>query len=102
MEHIIQFAVSVDDDRITELAEETAEKKLVEDFKKAEAEGRYGFRDGWTSGVKNAVIDALIAEFKYEGRDMSLIVEKVADRLARSPKFRDTVAEALAEKVLEQ
>lgn len=86
MEHIIQTAVSVDDDRIEALAEKAAANELVKRF--IDDTGRYRWRDRMQEAVTSSIIEAL------SGDGYSEIAEAVAVRLSRSQKFRDKVAEA--------
>ena len=86
MEHIIQIAVSVDDDRIEALAEKAAANELVKRF--IDDTGRYRWRDRMQEAVTSSIIEAL------SGDGYSEIAEAVAVRLSRSQKFRDKVAEA--------
>lgn len=86
MEHIIQIAVSVDDDRIEALAEKAAANELVKRF--IDETGRYRWRDRMQEEVTSSIIEAL------SGDGYSEIAEAVASRLSRSKKFRDKVAEA--------
>ena len=86
MEHIIQIAVSVDDDRIEALAEKADANELVKRF--IDETGRYRWRDALTERIVSSIIEAL------SGDGYSEIAEAVAVRLSRSKKFRDKVAEA--------
>ena len=86
MEHIIQIAVSVDDDRIEALAEKAAANELVKRF--IDETGRYRWRDALTERIVSSIIEVL------SGDGYSEIAEAVAVRLSRSKKFRDKVAEA--------
>lgn len=94
MEHIIQFAVSVDDDRITELAEQAAASELVRQYK--EGQYRYEPRDAWKDRLTERVVAAIVAEVMETIADE--VVGMVADKLARSQKFREKVAGQLAER----
>lgn len=86
MEHIIQIAVSVDDDRIEALAENAAANELVKRF--IDETGRYRWRDRVQEAVTSSIIKAL------SGDGYSEIAEAASSRLSRSQKFRDKVAEA--------
>lgn len=93
MEHIIQFAVSVDDDRISELATAAAAKELVNEYKKEENEDFYG-RGYWIAKIKRSVIEEIVKEIL--GVRMDDVVEEVAARAMRSKAFREKVAIAIA------
>ena len=94
MEHIIQFAVSVDDDRITELAERAAANELVKQYKKSRYD--YGPTDAWKDRLTESVVSAIVAEVMEMRADE--VVGMVADKLSRSQKFRERLAERLAER----
>lgn len=92
MEHIIQIAVSVDDDRIAELAEQAAANEIVKKF--INETGRYAM--AWTQRISRQVIEAIVSEMSADGYDE--IAVEVATRLTRSQKFREKVAAALSER----
>ena len=96
MEHIIQFAVSVDDDRIMKLAERAAADELVKQFKSRDARVGYYAGDAWKSRVFDAVTRDLVREIS--GTQVNEMAQTVADKLFRSQKFREKVADALAER----
>ena len=96
MEHIIQFAVSVDDDRIMKLAEQAAANELVKQFKSRGARVGYYSDDVWKSRVFDAVTRELVAEIS--GTQVNEMAQMVADKLFRSQKFREKVADTLAER----
>lgn len=93
MEHIIQFAVSVDDARIAELATEAAAKELVRQYKKKEGDDFYGYA-GWVIRLKRVVTDEIVKDILGSGMDD--VVEEVATRAIRSKTFREKVAIAIA------
>ena len=91
MEHIIQIAVSVDDERIMVLAEQAAAKELVNQFKGEHAD--YYRDQRWKSSLSQAVVERLVEEVPRDD-----IAEAVAYRLFRSQKFREKVAGKIAER----
>lgn len=91
MEHIIQIAVSVDDDRIAELAEQAAANEIVKRF--INETGSY--TRAWTQKLSGQVVEAIVSEMAADGYDE--IAAEVAERLTRSSKFREKVAAALSE-----
>ena len=95
MDHIIQFAVSVDDDRIKELAEASAAKELIKQYKCDEYHLGFG-NPRWKSAISDAIVNKLVAEIKETGMDE--VANEVADKLFRSSKFREKVAGELAER----
>lgn len=79
MEHIVQFAISIDDQAIEERIRKTAEKQIVEAIqKKVEDElfdVRYGRRVGCAEWVKRKV-DAFLEDNRLE------IIDRAAAQLA--------------------
>ena len=94
MEHIVQFAVSVDDDRITELAEQAAADELVKQYKKSRYE--YGRGDAWKDRLTERVVSEIVAEVMETRADE--VVGMVSDKLFKSQRFREKVAGQLAER----
>ena len=92
MEHIIQIAVSVDDDRIAALAEQAAAKEIVKDFINETG----GYTRSWTQRLSGQVVEAIASEMAADCYDE--IAAEAASRLTRSQKFREKVAAALAER----
>lgn len=90
MEHIIQIAVSVDDNRIMALAEQAAAKELVQQFK-GKRDSYYGDLK-WKSELSQKVVERLVREIHQDD-----IAEAVANRLFKSQKFREKVAGKIAE-----
>lgn len=91
MEHIIQIAVSVDDDRIMALAEQAAAKELVNQFKGEHTD--YYREQRWKTELSKDVIERLVEEVPRDD-----IAEAVANKLFRSQKFREKVACKIAER----
>ena len=91
MEHIIQIAVSVDDDRIAALAEQAAAKEIVKKF----IDETGGYTRAWTQRLSRQVVEAIVAEMSEGGYDE--IAADVASRLTRSQRFREKAAAALSE-----
>lgn len=105
MEHILQFAVDVDDDGIKKRVEQNAEKRimeqLLEDARKVVGIDRHGFgRLRSTSDFANMVVDRLIE------RDIDRIVEQVAKeiatRLCSRTKFTERVAQIIEESLTQE
>lgn len=92
MEHIIQIAVSVDDDRITALAEQAAANEIVNKF----IDETGGYTRTWTQRLSGQVVEAIVSEMAAGGYDE--IADEVAARLTRSQKFREKVTAALSER----
>ena len=93
MEHIVQFAVSIDDNRITELVTQNAENEIIKDLKQDVANKLFNppyykgnadpKRDNLSCFTENLVKEFLETNKEY-------IIDKaaamLADRLARSKK----------------
>jgi ferritin-like protein len=105
MEHIVQFAISIDDDAIVKKVSENAEKKIIEDLKQQVAnkifEAYYYNRnadpkhDKLSSFSENIVLSFLEAN-KDELLDKAAAL--LADRLARSKKGKEILKRLYREK----
>lgn len=101
MEHIIQIAVSCDDESIVRLAEESAANQLV----KKVMDHYEGSRRGYYSGrsVEKMIADNATQQVVDQVVRIHLdrIADKAAERLSRSKAFRDKVAAAVADRMEE-
>lgn len=91
MEHILQFAIGIDDEAICRRVEESAYKDVVKALTneaKSALPKRYGGSVDWRNLVDDAVLD-LMAEHKDE------IVAAAADRLYESMRRTKAVREAI-------
>lgn len=97
MEHIVQFAISMDDEAIKAAVSKNAEKKITEDIQKSvEA---IIFNSDWYGKVdKRSLsdwaerkVEALLAENK--DIILELAAEKLADKLARSKAGKALLAD---------
>lgn len=79
MDHIINVAVSIDEDRIKEQIEISAEKQIVNNLNKIYFDGTYSKRP--TVELK-ALMEKHIKEILVENKD--IIVESAIDRVASS------------------
>lgn len=101
MEHIIQIAVSCDDERIVRLAEESAANQLVKkvvDHYEGNRRGYYSRRSVEEMIADNAtqkVVDQVVRIH------LDRIADKVAERLSRSKAFREKVAAGISDRVEE-
>lgn len=97
MEHILQFAIGIDDEAIRRRVEESAYKDVVKsltDEAKSALPKRYGGSVDWRNLVDDALLD-LMAEHKDE------IVAAAADRLYESMRRTKAVREAVSKAVEE-
>ena len=102
MEHILQFAISIDEDRIQEeikrSAVNKASKELTDAVKKELGQDYYGrFSDECKLyKMAEAAIKNVVKE--HENHIVESIAKNVAEGLVRSPKFREKVLNKLEDK----
>ena len=94
MEHIVQFAVSVDDDRIQKIMEESAAKQIADDIKAASHGAKY------YSGDLNKEPENLRKLFKesideYVKENADKIIEIVVPELVKNMMKTKKVKEAI-------
>lgn len=98
MEHILQFAVSIDDASIEKLVIESATKQLANEIvdKAKESLGftnRYGRpildEDGEGYGIVKDAIEKIVKE--REDEIINRVIEKIADKTYRSKKYQKTL-----------
>ena len=92
MEHIVQFAVSIDDNAITQYVTKNAEKEIIKDLKQQVAnrlfESRYyrsnadPERDPLSEWAKEEIIDAFLE--KNKDKIISEAAKELAIKLART------------------
>lgn len=96
-EHIITLSISLDDQRIQEIAEESAAKQIVEDIYNQKSPGYYrNSREHAIEKIADKAIDKVVDEVKASMMDD--ITDAVASKLARSKAFREMVTGKIAEK----
>ena len=95
MEHIVQFAINFDDQRITESVEQNAEKVIIDDLKqkindrlfKSQYYGGHGDpKNGLQDWVKMRV-DGFLEEHKQE--IIGMAATHLADKLSRTKAARE-------------
>ena len=99
MEHILQFAIGIDEDRIKEEIKQSAvSKELADAAKKELGQDYYGrFSDECKlyemaeAAIKNVVK-------AHENYIVESIAKNVAEGLVRSPKFREKVLNKMEDK----
>lgn len=100
-EHIITLSINLDDNRIREIAEESAAKQIVEDVYKKESPGYYRNNRGYAiENIADKVIEKVADDVKASMMDA--IADAVASKLARSKAFREMVTGKIAEKEAER
>ena len=99
MEHIVQFAIGIDDEAIRKRIEETAEKRIIDSIRK-EVAGKIFRKGNWKddselqSWVKDMVVEVIL-----EHRDE--IIKEAASALCEYMKRTKAVRKAV-EEVLEE
>lgn len=98
MEHIVQFAISIDDDTITNLVTENAEKEIIKDLKQQVTNKLFESRSYYKrnadpesgdplSDYAQRIVEDLLEQHK------EIILDKaamhLADKLARSKKGKE-------------
>lgn len=101
MEHIVQFAVSVDDDRIRQICEESAAKQIAEDIKLA-SHGRgyyFGSINDSPENLKELFKES-IDEYVKEHADEIIqgAIQEVSKNMMKTKKVKEAV-EKLVEEV---
>lgn len=104
MEHIIQFAIGIDDERIAQSVEKSAEKTIVKDIEAQVAnklfENRYYGRDADPARDNLSEFSRLIvSDMLHENKDA--IVDKaaqyLAEKIARSKAGEEVIEKAKLE-----
>ena len=90
-EHIFQISVAVDDDAIREGIIKSCESQIVQNFKKEFYETDYYGRSAKPGRQLCDIVDKRVAEVVAENKDeiISLIVERVSDKIMRSKAFKE-------------
>lgn len=102
MEHILQFAIGIDEDRIKEEIKRSVAdkvgKELTDAVKKELGQNRYGgFPDDCLLySMAETAIKTVVSE--NENHIIESIAKNVAEGLVRSPKFREKVLNKLEDK----
>ena len=87
MEHILQFAVSIDDDRIEKIAIDKASEMFLNEFKEKIYDGRYyGFSNETKAVIREAVNE-------YRDQIIKEASRMVADSIRRSNQYKALVGD---------
>ena len=91
MEHIVQFAVSIDDKRIEEICEETAAKQVIDDIKAFSHGTDFAGRINSGPVVLGAMFTSAIKEFVNEHADeiIDMAVAEVSKNFMRTKKAKE-------------
>ena len=102
MEHVIQFAVEIDDDKIVNLVEENASKQIIGDLKQQVANRIFSSYYCWQNAdpSRDKLSDLsvqLVSDFLKDNKDT--IVERasevLADRMFKSKTIREKIKDSL-------
>lgn len=101
MEHIIQFGIGIDDDRIRKSIEENAEKiilKNIEDSVRSSLFKKDYYGRGY-SKIPTDYLDEKVDDFLKAHKDeiLDMAATKLADRLAKSKRGKE-ILEGFADK----
>lgn len=100
MEHIVQFAIGIDDEGIkkavTENAEKTIIKELSEEVKRILFKKDFSYKNGLSLGPTQ-YMDEKIGAILDENREaiIEAAAEKLADKLSRTKKAKEMLGEVL-------
>lgn len=95
MEHILQFAVSIDENRIVKAAEEQATKKVVEQIK---ARADLFAKETWGDSALKKIFREEVARVVEENKDY--IIAEAVNTLGKSLARTKAVKEKLNEVIL--
>ena len=97
MEHIVQFAIGIDDDKIRERVVETAEKQIIKDIEQQVRnqlfEHRYYGQNADEKSPLNEYSKRIIDKFleKHKDEILEKTVVYLAEKLARSKRGREVI-----------
>lgn len=93
-EHIVQFAIGIDDDAIKKICEESAAKQIIEDIKTfSHGKTYYGNKlNDEPKNLKEIFVEE-IRNYIHEHADevLQMAVQEVVKGITRSKKFREAV-----------
>ena len=102
MEHVIQFAVGIDDDRIVNLVEENASKQIIGDLKQQVANRIFSanYYDKNADPSRDQLSEAsvkIVSDFLKDNKDN--IVERaseiLADKMFKSKTIREKIKDSV-------
>ncbi len=100
MEHIVQFAIGIDDEairqRVIDCAYNDVVKQRVEEAKRDVKlnNASYYYRDSWSN-----IIDKALRNYFDENKDMiiNMAADKLVDSYKRTKAFKETMGKAVEE-----
>lgn len=102
MDHIIQFAIGIDDDRIVKLVEDNASKQIIGDLKQQVANRifsayYYGQNANPSTDKLSDLSVQIVSDFLKDNKDV--IVERaselLADKMLKSKTMRDKIKDSV-------
>ena len=99
MEHIIQFAIGIDDDAIAKRIEENAEKNITKDLRDKVGEILFGYNK-WTGKEADAITgwtESLFMRYLDEHKTeiIELAAKCLAEKLAKTKAVREATQDVL-------
>ena len=99
MEHIIQFGITIDDERIREVIESKAEKEIMEELKIAATRAVFKY-DEWRRQPTRCPTEFFterVDAFLDENRDelLRLAADRLAEKLVRTKAVKDMISDAV-------
>lgn len=95
MEHIVQFAVNIDDNNIRKIMEESAAKQIAEEIKNAAHGHMYGSRLYDEPENVKKYFKEEVANYVKEHADVIIekVVTEVARNMMKTKKFKEATEE---------
>ena len=90
MEHILQFGINIDDNRIIQLCEEKAVQSVMNEVEK-KANRRSGWDDTYLENLFAESVKKVVEEHKDEIIEKA--VKKAVERFTSSKKFKEMMGE---------
>lgn len=102
MEHIVQFAIGIDDNRIVNLVEENASKQIIGELKQQVANrifsaNYYGSNANPARDPLSDMSQRIVSDFLNDNKDVIVqrASEILADKMFRSKTMRDKIKESV-------
>lgn len=99
MEHIIQFGIGIDDDRIREVIESKAEKEIMEELKTAATRAVFKYDEwrGQPTRCPTEFFTERVDAFLDENRDklLRLAADRLVEKLVRTKAVKDMISAAM-------
>jgi cytoplasmic iron level regulating protein YaaA (DUF328/UPF0246 family) len=100
MEHIVQFAIGIDDDAIRKRVIDSAYNDVVKQLMdEAKRETKLSSNSYWAKESWNNIIDRALREYFDENKDLiiDLAATKLVDSYKRTKAFKETMAKKMEE-----